>query len=477
VLGAEDAGKSSLLAHKFAFPLQSLNSADQESLIYYNEKKLIFNIPGAYLQENFQPLWPALARQLKQTCKATAPAGIFMLVNIRQWLNQTAEEQQHFVETLNRCLNKLVGKPKHRIPITLLLTHADQLTGFVESFHTLNGSARQQPLGLYLDLPVQQAELKPRFQRAYQQLLQRLQRFALLRIQQERTQAKQIRIKNFPLQIDALQNSLFTLLHQFDQTLPSHYHWHWVALISNEQTPASLDLLAPALQQIFPAAPAHTTTQTHTQDDYFSADILGSYFKPAATMPKSAGKIHHTLRYLAYGSAAALTMVGTFSLANYFSQHMQALNQADVALQQFRFRAPELNARVKLTTLIQALQNLQQAVQHLTGIQPRSQLTRDAQRLLTLNLQNQFLPRIARILEVALTQKKQQPSNELYNVLKAYLMLGEPQYLQVDFLTQTVNRYLPHETAKISLTTLSQLLQSALQHAHPEIRQRDSGYD
>lgn len=139
----------------------------------------------------------------------TLPATIF---------NLSEKMQKHAAKRLIERLNCLSLLKQNNIPVYIVITQCDRLSGFVPFFHSLSREESEQLFGI--QLPKEQdslilTQVKLQFEKLIKQINQQL----IYKLHHETNVAVKPFIKEFPLELEQLKRSIFELVKRLQPAL------------------------------------------------------------------------------------------------------------------------------------------------------------------------------------------------------------------------------------------------------------------
>ncbi|MBV6749598.1 type VI secretion system membrane subunit TssM [Pseudomonas chlororaphis] len=219
VIGPQGAGKSTLLEGLGLEPV--LGAADDESRIvggdgqdlegYFATSAVLLEAPGGHLQ---QPdgavdsrVWSALLELLRRRRRHQPLNGVLLVVSLRSLDEQDDQVVAKLAQQARSRLLEIRRKLHAEVPVYLVLSHADSLTGFAESFDSLSREEWDQVLGFSFPKTLSSPG-KTVFREMFDDLLQRLNSQLIQRLHQERLLQRRARILEFPGHLERIATPL-----------------------------------------------------------------------------------------------------------------------------------------------------------------------------------------------------------------------------------------------------------------------------
>jgi type VI secretion system protein ImpL len=153
--------------------------------------------------------WDRFLALLRQTRPRQPIDGVLLTVNVQDLLQQGAAERAEHAGKLRARLQELQTKLGVRAPVYVLVTKADLIGGFNETFESLNQDERNQVWGFTFDpeMPPGEDPLRD-YAALYQQLQKRLVEQLVDRLEAERDVMRRSAMFAFPQEFAALQGVL-----------------------------------------------------------------------------------------------------------------------------------------------------------------------------------------------------------------------------------------------------------------------------
>lgn len=459
LMGPEGSGKTSLLQRaniSFQFP-KSSNPANEELFQWWATKDLIIiDIPGDYFSpKNF--LWEQFLKLAKQHCKQKL-AGILLAVHFPELSkSQSSQQKKQIVIESRQRISQLKDICGHTLPVYLIVTKCDLLNGFSEFFSECGSDELAQSWGITIPTLKPQEKLVDVFVQRFNALIKRLNTQLIWRLHQERSSQARPFIKDFPLQIERLKETLASFikaLHLSDTGLTGMYLTSALQLAEKNQQ----------------ALEVSRGTTSFTYRSYFIRQVFlqGILYRA----DKQTNKMFHLKEKwqtrLAYSCSFLFIAVAAVFLSNDFEQSVQQaysiqndLTKYQLAMQQGETDKLLLKSLPLLDSLHEAAFDSNYRLTHpIAYYSKKSQQT--ANEIYTEALHTILLSEIKSIFEKYLLSQREKNPNQLYSVLSAYLMLGNQQAIDTSFFENTLNSLIPNKVTKLELKRLFAHIELAL---------------
>jgi type VI secretion system protein ImpL len=391
--------------------------------------------------------WDKFLALLKATRPRQPINGVLLTVNIQDLLQQGAAERQEHAAKLRARLQELQIKLGVRAPVYVLVTKADLIGGFSESFEALNKDERDQVWG-FTFAPDTPAEDPLRdFGALYQQLQKRLVEQLVDRMEAERDVLRRSAMFAFPQEFAALQGVLGDFLRQVFSgggKLEAAPRVRGVYFTSGTQEGSPIDRVMGALGRSFGIDPRSAAIAPGRGKSFFLHRLL----KDVVFAERGLGILNPVAerrrRVLRAGVAASIAVFCTVVLVGWMvsrarnldysaqvaekvpplKQAVEALpppSTADVA------PLPGVLAQVRDVARSDAFDISQPPLLNGLGLYQGDKLDAAAQLAYTRLLEKTLMPRVARRLEERLRSASKDNLENAYEALKTYLMLHSPE--------------------------------------------------
>ncbi|MGA9657251.1 MAG: type VI secretion system membrane subunit TssM, partial [Polyangia bacterium] len=162
-------------------------------------------------QDDDREEWLAFLDLLRQTRTRKPVNGILVAVSMTD-LQGDADEIAALAKTLRERIDEMMGRLDMVLPVYLLVTKCDLVTGFVETFGDLRDKERGQILGFTLPLAATVDERIEMSGGHLDELFDVVERKAAVRVHEERRTEARFSIFEFPRQLATLKQPLTDLV-------------------------------------------------------------------------------------------------------------------------------------------------------------------------------------------------------------------------------------------------------------------------
>lgn len=269
IIGTPGSGKSTTLLNSgLEFPLRQEMGLDMLQGVggtrhcdwWFTNKAVIIDTAGRYTtQENPGKIdargWNTFLALLKKHRPRRPLNGVIVTISVADMLKQTSTERLIHAKHLKQRIQELRNQLGLIFPVYLLLTKADLISGFEETFQHLSQTDYESILGFTfpIDATRQSQYFSDSFAEEFDQLQSRIHDFALSRLQRPATSQSQFSIYQFPKQIELLRSPLWDMVKEI--FYPSAYEetpiLRGIYLVASPQHGYGLDKISETLANHF----------------------------------------------------------------------------------------------------------------------------------------------------------------------------------------------------------------------------------
>ncbi|MCD5994594.1 type VI secretion system membrane subunit TssM [Pseudomonas sp. CDFA 602] len=456
LIGPQGSGKTSLLDFSgLDFPLNrserkltrdTRSTSDCEW--YFTDQAVIMDTAGRYFKQPASQVdgsaWTSLLGLLRNRRRVRPLSGILVTLPIDMLLNDDVDNPlDELAETVRRRLYEVYQRLHVDVPVYLVLTKADSLTGFDEFFEQLSKEESEQVLGVTFRNGQAGTDVEV-LRQEFEALLQRLASQLITRIHQERSTQRRGRMLDFPNQFARIGYRLEVFVEQ--------------AFSGNRYQRGSQlrgFYLTRAPHVIGKAAAAIQDTQErivglpelHAGRARFIHDLLSRVIFPESGLAvldsRARRKINWRQRGLQGLALGLLAVFGTLWALGFNANH-ERLETLRLLSRQLTQQWSSVREQDDLLTVLQPLNTAYEASRVFpatdeTAVYERNGLYQGEPANIVLKqayhqqLQAQMLPRVARMLETQM-QANLSDRQQLLDSLRAYLMLRDPERRDVAWL-------------------------------------------
>jgi len=448
---------------------------------WFTQDAVLIDTAGRYAtQESDRDVdasaWDNFLALLKKTRPRQPINGVLLTVNIQDLLQQGTTERQEHAAKLRARLQELQTKLGVKAPVYVLVTKADLIGGFNESFEALAKEERDQVWGFTFAPETPADDPLRDFAGLYQQLQKRLVEQLVPRMEGERDVLKRSAMFAFPQEFAALQAVLGDFLRQVFSgggTLETTPRVRGVYFTSGTQEGSPIDRVMGALGRSF-GIDSRSAAVAGKGKSFFLHRLL----KDVVFAERGLGIINPAAerrrRIVRAAVAAVIALFSTAVLVGWAVSRARNLDHAAMVAE----RVPPLKAAVDalppaatadVTPLPTVLAQVRDAAKseffdiaeppllNGLGLYQGEKLDAAAQMAYTRLLEKTLMPRVSRRLEERLRTANKDNLENAYEALKTYLMLHLPEQFDAPTLRAWVAQDWDENYARMAPDSRAQL--------------------
>ena len=356
IIGPPGAGKSTALrASGLKFPYLSARGGGVKGVggtrnceWWLTNDAVLLDTAGRYATEDDDhDEWCGFLDMLQRTRPGKPINGLIVAVSLADLAGAgdgAGDDGETSVIEMARLLRERVDEVMSRLqmvlPTYLLITKADLLPGFVESFADLRKAERGQIWGFTVPLDTDPDEHAELFAEKFEELTACAGERMLFRLGEERQLSARARIYAFPQQLEALRTNLATLVENLfaANAFQDTPILRGVYFTSGTQEGRTIDRVTRAMSEAFGIAPAvESAPPVLETKSYFLKDVFGKVIFPdrdLAVRNASAERRRRVRRsVLAAACGVATLVVLYFPLRAFMLNRELVRSTADLALE------------------------------------------------------------------------------------------------------------------------------------------------
>jgi type VI secretion system protein ImpL len=465
-LGAAGSGRSNLLRQsKLPYPVanesyqQIEHDEDELCQFWFSKNAVIIDTKADFFTELKddslqQTVWQRLLGLLKGYRRKQPLNGVILTIDLNDLLLKTTQQKAELAHQFRLQLQVLNKRLGIQCPIYICFSKCDRLLGFNEFFESLNEEQRQAALGFTLPQSHVKDSIK-QFEAKYTAFVEALMAQSDDAIEALPEHEKVALASAFPQQLLSIKECLNSFL--LDVFESNHYQYaHAVRGIffnSSIQQDTPIDVLEKTTTELFGVE--NVTKETKKGDkSYFIKGLFDDVLLPEKEVllfNKIQKKRQTAWRYFSYAVTASIILLFSYFWGNSFmlnNEQLQVVNQSTVD-----FHSIPGNNKAKGTPILYVLPMLDglskmsdafdnesdSSAMH-WGLYQGGKIDTIAEEIYRQNLMIHFMPYVINVAKSELQNPKAQP-NQIYNALRVYLMLGNPDKINRDFMYNWLNRY------------------------------------
>jgi type VI secretion system protein ImpL len=464
IIGPPGSGKTTALVNSgLEFPLEQRFGKEALRGVggtrncdwWFTNEAVLLDTAGRYVtQDSHQAVdsaaWEGFLDLLKKYRKRRPINGVLVAMSLSDLLTQSEAERNAQVLAIRQRIQELYKHFGIRFPVYMMFTKCDLVAGFMEFFDDLDHDGRQQVWGTTFQLQEKQKDGDDditAFRGQLDLLLERLTDRMTWRMSQERDQSRRSKIYTFPQQLIALSATLDSFLKdvfsssRFDDTVLVR----GVYFTSGIQEGAPIDRMMSVMAKTFGVAEQALPSFGGKGRSYFITDLLRNIVFQESGLAGVNPRIEKRRRLLqtaAYSGAIVLALAATFAWITSFSANRGYVEEVSEVLDLYAQLPPPVQGRSltldDVLPRLDALRNVLDVAQQYKDAVPMymrmwlyqgntmSERVGDAYRR---ELNESLGPVVMSILETRIRENAGNPQL-LYEYLKAYMMLGNPERME-----------------------------------------------
>lgn len=441
---------------------------------WFTDKAILLDTAGRYTTQDSNARadaagWIAFLKLLRKYRSRQPINGVILAMSASDLLTANERERERHVTTIRERLEEIGRHLGIDVPVYFLVTKCDLVAGFTEFFDELGTDARAQVWGV--TFPIEATEsgrAAGMFDKEFERLIERLQQRVLSRMEAERDPRRRVSILAFPQQMMALGPLLSDFLRRVFTTsdFDRQVLLRGVYFTSGTQEGTPIDRMLGAIARAFGVTSTAVAAPVSRGKAYFIERLLKNVIFQESGLAGinrrlQLGKL--LLQSAAYTACVALLVLGLIGLfvsyrAN--ASYIDQVTETAAALETTRLGpdAGRLPAEALLPRLEAVKAVAEEANRHegdvpwrmRMGLYRGKALGEAARDAYVRELNELLLPILAQRFEAQLRSSVAAP-DRLYEYLKGYLMLGEPERRDMDHLrflaSAELRRMYPNDAA------------------------------
>ncbi|MCD2517140.1 type VI secretion system membrane subunit TssM [Massilia sp. G4R7] len=464
-IGAPGSGKTTALTQSgLKFPLaESLGKGPIGGVggtrncdWWFTDEAVLLDTAGRYTTqdsngESDKAAWTGFLQLLRKYRRRRPVNGVIVTVSVSDLLQGDEAWRASMAQSIRERIKELHEQLGVRFPIYVLVTKCDLLAGFVEYFDALGREERSQVWGTTFALAKEEGldAALAAFPEEFRLLERRLQDRMLARMQHERDPYKRALVYSFPQQFAGLGEVLGRFLN--DVFASNRYEQQallrGVYFSSGTQEGSPLDRVMGAMAASFGLDRQTVPANGATGRSYFITRLVQGVIFPEAELAGVNHKLEQRRRMLQWGAVAGVSVLFVLLGAGMAASYQR--NQAYIADMEARSAdiarrvaaLPPQASPIALLPVLDAARTLpggyddaDKSVPLLNrfGLYQGDKLGEAARIAYRKLLQDTLLPRLQQRMEAQLRRSDANNAEYLYEVLRVYLMLGDPKHFDAE---------------------------------------------
>ncbi len=466
VIGTAHSGKTAFLQQAELNVIQGISEDNTGCNTWFSQEGVFIELPSLSLGNievgNIENT--LLLQDFLQTIKTRRHKrpfdNILLTINLMAFMHEYDQYIQ-YLEALKEQLQKILNPfITQEVGIYIVFTHMDRIAGFCDFFSEFSTQQQTQALGYLLEDYSSKKKLIEQHEKKYDRLLSRLHENLITLLHKTRNNLTRYLIREFPQQLESLRNMIRSSLSSTADINESTLKVKGLFFTSACQSGLCIDRITLPISQSYQLTLPTHFPQAYRAQPYFIKGAIKMIVKDNIPRDMRFARYRQEHKRLAYLSSAGVAFLFCVMGWGYFSS-IKHLDNATSTLNDYQMFAQKFTQDNTFSALLPELQYLATAHHSLDEVKPlfiplkalnKAKHWVNAQYYQTLS--EQFLPQLAHRLEEELLHETN-PAQQ-YAALKAYLMLGEPQYLQLNYLRTWIFHNLHLSSSKALKSSLLQ---------------------
>ena len=468
IIGPPGSGKTTLLVNSgLQFPLAEQMGESKIKGIggtrycdwWFTDEAVMIDTAGRYTtqdsnEEVDNKAWFGFLRLLKKHRRRRPINGIILAISMEELARQSEIEREHNATAISSRIQELYEHLRIKFPVYLMFTKSDLMAGFMEFFNDLDRHERSQVWGFTFGLDENPLE---RFDDEFGILQQQLETRLVQRLQDERDISRRELIYNFPMQMAASKHSIEEFLQRVFK--PSRYTTtpllRGIYFTSGTQEGTPFNRIMSQLARNFSLSRAATQSSPSKGKSFFIKDLMSKVIFGESGLAGANLKVERIYGLAKKAGFALMIALPILLNIGWWISYSNNKNLADeVATETVSIGESIKRVSPRDASLSGILPLLNEARDMPTGYAAQDESVPISRRLglylgkrLGRNgtipayqrlLENGFLPRLMVRMEQVLKENMNDP-DKIYQALKAYLMLANPDRMDDKFVAGWVH--------------------------------------
>ena len=376
--------------------------------------------------------------------------GVILTVSAQDLMTQHADGRETYVAAARRRLNELNRELRIQLPVYVMVTKCDLVAGFTEYFDDLTQEGRAQVWGMTFPYELTAKGEAPRsYPAEFDALIGRLNARLFTRLEEDRDPGRGTKMFGFPQQMAALRD----LLGQFVTDVFASTRFDQQVLLrgiyftSGTQEGTPIDRLLGAIGRRFAVTPDAVVSSGGRGKAYF----IEQFLKDVLLAESGLAGVNRRLevkkaaaQVAAYAAMVLFAVVAVVLLSISYVRNRDYIAQIATDVDKLT-QVPPIGAAAALESILPRLDAVRAVSDSANryasgapwgmrwGLYQGNSLGNAAVDAYMRELDGALLPQVAARIKERLVDYVPEPE-KLYEYLKAYLMLGEPEHLNKDQL-------------------------------------------
>ncbi|MGA9573701.1 MAG: type VI secretion system membrane subunit TssM [Lysobacterales bacterium] len=469
IIGPPGSGKTTLLVNSgLRFPLADKMGLSKVQGIggtrncdwWFTDEAVMIDTAGRYTTQDSNEqvdnkAWFGFLDLLKKHRRRRPINGIILAISMEELARQSNVERERNAAAISNRIQELYERLGIQFPIYLMFTKCDLMAGFMEFFGNLDRNDRAQVWGFTYGLKDDPIE---RFNEEFSILQNQLESRLVQRLQDERDVSRRELIYNFPSQLSATRDGIEEFLQRVFK--PSRFTTkqllRGIYFTSGTQEGTPFNRIMSQLAHSFSLSRSATQSTPSKGKSYFIQDLMTKLIfgeSGIAGANMKVERIYGLAKKSGLAVLIALPILLNLAWWMSYSNNKEVAAEIDTAAENvedtIKKVSPQSASMLAVLPLLNEARDMPLGyasrddsvpISYRFGLSQSKRLGDNGtipayQRI----LENAFLPRLMVRMEQVLKESMNDP-DQAYQVLKAYLMLANPDRMDTEFVAQWVRQ-------------------------------------
>lgn len=470
IIGAPGSGKTTALLNSgLKFPLsdrpgrhtvQGVGGTRNCDWLFADEA-IFIDTAGRYTtQDSHQPVdeaaWKGFLDLIKKHRPRRPINGVLVTMSMSDLLQGDEQTRSRHAMDVRQRIQELYAVFKVRFPVYMLFTKCDLVSGFTDFFAELSTEGRAQVWGETFagddSTPIEDHLLS--YGNSFDALMKRLSQGSFRRIQEERDMQRRAQILDFPQQMALLKSGLMTFLSEAFST--SRYDTEpllrGIYFTSGTQEGTPIDRVLGRLADAYGFDRQRQPVFSGRGKAFFITRLLKEVVIPEATLTGVDPGIERRRRWLQralYGCLLALVVSMSALWTVSYLRNKSAIQEVNHHIDRLQTAVRGARGVRPLLARLDDLKAAHDVYQERSvwmrfglyqGEKLQSEITRTYRQLLTGELLPLIQSRLEQRLRLGARTAQSVDAQVIYELLKSYLMLGQPDKLEPEHVGAIISR-------------------------------------
>lgn len=435
---------------------------------WFTNDGVLLDTAGRYTtQDSYEEVdsraWHGFLDLLKQTRPMRPVNGAILAISLAEIAGQTQTERNDHAQAIRQRIQELKVHLGVNVPVYVMLTKADLLAGFEETFDDLSKEEREQVLGFTFDINNHYSEVGAisDFNRYFVELIKQVEARVLKRLQQERDPERKATIFNFPRQLRMAQKGIDDFLKEvfMQNRYEEPFVLRGIYLVSATQEGSPIDRISSNLSKSFGFKLKSHKGSDNSGKGYFIKKVFTNLIFRESELVGTDLRYEKRQRLFRYGGYAVCfiaSLVLSYLWLNSYYKNQALIEHTDSLVEQYdTVTEGGLEQDSNILELNQGLNVLRQFPEGYApargapmsmrfGLYQGEQFGGQAREAYQKALKGFFGPFLQSSIEAELVNAEDN-TDYLYEMLRLYLMFYEPDHMSQEDIKSYFKIYLKRE--------------------------------